>query len=157
MSAEAGGEPPIRNRERRSFQKMLSALPVTAHLELYAQFEHTAKWREVKEGQVELDDANTPPAVFREMMIFCAARVTRKRPLPQPGPPPSVEEDIGGTAGTAARAEPAAPARPDPTDYSWVSSDSGETSSSESSASSSAAEAEAEPDGVDSLVDPVTT
>eukprot|EP01053_Blabericola_migrator_P003142 Blabericola_migrator_1__3141@NODE_1918_length_3563_cov_38_793192_g1226_i0_p2_GENE_NODE_1918_length_3563_cov_38_793192_g1226_i0NODE_1918_length_3563_cov_38_793192_g1226_i0_p2_ORF_typecomplete_len448_score51_25Bromodomain/PF00439_25/9_8e03Bromodomain/PF00439_25/0_35_NODE_1918_length_3563_cov_38_793192_g1226_i0391382 len=76
------GEPPVRNRERRNFQKLLAALPVAAHLELYAKFKASAQWKEVKEGQVELDDANTPPAVFREMMIFCASRVTRKRPLP---------------------------------------------------------------------------
>eukprot|EP01054_Gregarina_sp_Poly1_P000778 Gregarina_sp_Poly_1__777@NODE_1186_length_4833_cov_42_703735_g419_i1_p2_GENE_NODE_1186_length_4833_cov_42_703735_g419_i1NODE_1186_length_4833_cov_42_703735_g419_i1_p2_ORF_typecomplete_len331_score54_01Bromodomain/PF00439_25/0_023_NODE_1186_length_4833_cov_42_703735_g419_i133344326 len=133
------GEPPVRNRERRSFQKMLAALPVASHLELYEKFKTTATWKEVEEGRVELDDAKTPPAVFREMMVFCASRVTRKRPL-------AVHDSSAVSTEAKRRRASVEDAGPKPEtedaevsgggEYDWVSSDNGEDSTSSSSSTS---------------------
>ncbi|GFE54021.1 ABC transporter, putative [Babesia ovis] len=59
---------PISPEEKVQFQDALSALSPENHVELYIAFENTAVWRNVGNGEIELDDDATDPNVFRDMM-----------------------------------------------------------------------------------------
>ncbi|PHJ16243.1 bromodomain protein [Cystoisospora suis] len=61
-ASAAGGVTP---QERESFQQLLGQLDMEVHLELYSVFRDRALWLSFDTGEVELDDANTAPEVFR--------------------------------------------------------------------------------------------
>ncbi|GIX63114.1 bromodomain protein [Babesia caballi] len=65
---------PISNHEKLQFQEILSTLSAENHLEMYIAFEYLAVWRNVGNGDIELDDEATNPNVFREMMRWAQQR-----------------------------------------------------------------------------------
>ncbi|KAH8581738.1 ABC transporter [Cryptosporidium sp. chipmunk genotype I] len=65
----------ITEPERHEFQSLLSQLSQNDHVELFNSFFSTAHWKEVNSGEVELDDQQTPPNVFREMIKWCKVKL----------------------------------------------------------------------------------
>lgn len=65
----------ITEPERHEFQSLLSQLSQNDHVELFNSFFFTAHWKEVNSGEVELDDHQTPPNVFREMIKWCKLKL----------------------------------------------------------------------------------
>ncbi|KAK6590873.1 hypothetical protein RS030_111873 [Cryptosporidium xiaoi] len=61
--------------ERREFQLLLGKLSQNDHVELFNSFLSTAHWKEVDTGEVELDDQQTPPNIFREMIKWCKIKL----------------------------------------------------------------------------------
>lgn len=64
---------PITPAERAYFQSLLSQLH-DHHLQLYNEFRSTAVWKQAEgteEDDVDLDDKNTSPKVFRRMIGWC--------------------------------------------------------------------------------------
>ncbi|ORM42013.1 uncharacterized protein BXIN_1033 [Babesia sp. Xinjiang] len=66
---------PISADEKVQFQDVLAALSPENHVELYIAFEYLAVWRNVGNGEIELDDDATNPNVFRDMLRW-ARQVT---------------------------------------------------------------------------------
>ncbi|KAF7458038.1 bromodomain protein [Cryptosporidium felis] len=65
----------ITESERHEFQSLLAQLSQNDHVELFNSFFSTAHWKEVNSGEVELDDQQTPPSVFREMIKWCKLKL----------------------------------------------------------------------------------
>ncbi|KAK1936470.1 hypothetical protein X943_003685 [Babesia divergens] len=65
---------PISNQEKVHFQETLATLSAECHLELYIAFEYLAVWRNVGNGEIELDDEATNPNVFR--YVLCCNETT---------------------------------------------------------------------------------
>ncbi|KAK2196865.1 hypothetical protein BdWA1_002114 [Babesia duncani] len=74
---------PITNRERLEFYQTLLALALDDHLELYTKFEHSAIWKSVLDGEIELDDQATDPNVFRQMAAWALERYNQHHPKQQ--------------------------------------------------------------------------
>lgn len=79
--ASSHGNKGITEPERHEFQSLLSQLSQNDHVELFNSFFSTAHWKEVNSGEVELDDQQTPPNVFREMIKWC--KVKLNIPVPE--------------------------------------------------------------------------
>ncbi|OII71896.1 uncharacterized protein cubi_00704 [Cryptosporidium ubiquitum] len=73
--ASSYGNKGITEPERHEFQSLLSQLSQNDHVELFNSFFFTAHWKEVNSGEVELDDHQTPPNVFREMIKWCKTKL----------------------------------------------------------------------------------
>eukprot|EP00371_Babesia_bovis_P002108 XP_001610755.1 hypothetical protein [Babesia bovis T2Bo] len=58
----------VSTEEKLQFQDALAALSPENHVELYIAFEKLAVWRNIGNGEIELDDDATDPNVFRDMM-----------------------------------------------------------------------------------------
>ncbi|KAJ1606658.1 hypothetical protein OIY81_3141 [Cryptosporidium canis] len=69
------GNKGITEPERHEFQSLLGQLSQNDHVELFNSFFSTAHWKEVNSGEVELDDQQTPPHVFREMIKWCKLKL----------------------------------------------------------------------------------
>lgn len=69
---------PISSQEKLQFQEILHSLPPERHLELYIAFEYLAVWRNLGNGEIELDDETTNPSVFRDMMKWAKERGEQK-------------------------------------------------------------------------------
>lgn len=74
-SSSSYGAKGITEPERHEFQSLLSQLSQNDHVELFNSFFSTAHWKEVNSGEVELDDQQTPPNVFREMIKWCKLKL----------------------------------------------------------------------------------
>ncbi|GBE60580.1 hypothetical protein, conserved [Babesia ovata] len=56
---------PVSGQEKAQFRDTLMALPADSHLELFIAFEHLAVWKNLGNGEIELDDEATNSNVFR--------------------------------------------------------------------------------------------
>ena len=70
----------ITEYERTSFQNHLSQLSASQHRILFEAFRRTAVWKSIESGEVELDDTQTTPPVFRKMIAWCHAQLENKLP-----------------------------------------------------------------------------
>ncbi|KAH0487266.1 MAG: hypothetical protein KVP17_002573 [Porospora cf. gigantea B] len=62
---------PVSCEERTTMCQILENLSADQHVALYEIFRNTACWTEVNPGDMELDETNTAPEVFREMLQWC--------------------------------------------------------------------------------------
>jgi len=89
----------VTNEERAAFQCLLGKLEASQHLELFHQFESTAQWKQFPHGDVELDDRNTRPHVFRQMVGWCREKVGLP-PLPTTAPPAPKKRRVTASQGS---------------------------------------------------------
>ncbi|EKX74085.1 conserved hypothetical protein [Theileria equi strain WA] len=58
----------ITEDEKSEFYDSVNTLDLEYHLELFTVFEHSAIWKIIGNGEIELDENNTDPKIFRAMI-----------------------------------------------------------------------------------------